>query len=189
MTTDTKTQILYVAEELTKQRGFDGFSYRDVSAAVGVKTSSIHYYYPTKGDLAEALIERYVNRFVAVLTRLSNEPLDGFGRVKKLFEILVDVSGRQKNLCLCGMLSADVYGVTTRAKTMLDGFFSRFEEWLSGTIQQGIVDGSIHRDLRSKSLAAEIVALVEGGMLLARVRLNTGYYEDLLAGQLAKLRA
>jgi TetR/AcrR family transcriptional regulator, transcriptional repressor for nem operon len=41
-----RDQLLDHARNLLMTRGYNGFSYRDLSALVGVKTSSIHYYFP-----------------------------------------------------------------------------------------------------------------------------------------------
>ena len=51
-TTTVREQILDHAITLMMLRGYNGFSYRDLSELVGVKTSSIHYYFPSKEDLA-----------------------------------------------------------------------------------------------------------------------------------------
>ena len=60
--TDTKTKILDLAETLTQTKGFNGFSYIDLANEIGIKTSSIHYYFKAKDDLAAALVERIHQR-------------------------------------------------------------------------------------------------------------------------------
>lgn len=39
--------------------GFNGFSFREIAEEVGVKSSSVHYHFPTKEALASAVIRRY----------------------------------------------------------------------------------------------------------------------------------
>jgi len=51
--------LLDHAQTLLMTRGYNGFSYRDLSGLVGVKTSSIHYYFPTKEDLALEAVNAY----------------------------------------------------------------------------------------------------------------------------------
>ncbi|MFY1975969.1 TetR/AcrR family transcriptional regulator, partial [Achromobacter dolens] len=43
----------------------NGFSYRDLAEHVGVKTSSIHYYFPGKDDLLYEAVEAYSARALA----------------------------------------------------------------------------------------------------------------------------
>ena len=45
-------EILEVGQELIQTVGYDGFSYRDIADRVGIKSASVHYYFPAKTDLA-----------------------------------------------------------------------------------------------------------------------------------------
>lgn len=186
---DTRTQILDSAELLTKQRGFDAFSYRDISRAVGVKTSSIHYYFPSKEDLGVAMVERYVESLRAALGRLSAESRSGFDRVKGLFGLLAHVAGKEKHFCLCGMLAANVHSVSPRARTALRDFFVELEGWIEDALREGVGDGSVHPLVKPRAAAAEAVAIAEGAMLIGRVHPSERYFDDILEFVLARLRA
>jgi TetR/AcrR family transcriptional regulator, transcriptional repressor for nem operon len=50
-TSSVRDQLLQHARSLLMARGYHGFSYHDLARLVGVKTSSIHYYFPKKEDL------------------------------------------------------------------------------------------------------------------------------------------
>ena len=52
----TAGRILDVAERLVQLRGFNGFSYADVAAELGITKASLHYHFPGKAELGEALI-------------------------------------------------------------------------------------------------------------------------------------
>ena len=53
----TNQQILYYARLFLQSRGYNGFSYRDISQKLGIKNAAIHNYYPKKEDLVAALLE------------------------------------------------------------------------------------------------------------------------------------
>src|SRR5215472_18065558 len=57
-----REQVLDHAITLMMLRGYNGFSYRDLSELVGVKTSSIHYYFPSKDDLVLEALKEYIAR-------------------------------------------------------------------------------------------------------------------------------
>ena len=61
--TDTANQILDVAEHLVQVRGFNAFSYADVAGELGLTNAALHYHFPSKSELGEALIDRYAIRF------------------------------------------------------------------------------------------------------------------------------
>src|SRR6201996_9573655 len=64
---DVKTAIMDAAERRIQLGGFGGFSFREIAADVGIKSSSVHYHFPTKEDLAAAVIRRwaeYTSEFI-----------------------------------------------------------------------------------------------------------------------------
>jgi TetR/AcrR family transcriptional regulator, transcriptional repressor for nem operon len=188
MTLDTRTSILDTAEALTKQKGLGGFSYRDIAHVVGIKTSSIHYHFPTKEDLAAALVERYVASFTELATSISASRLNGYEQIRTLFAALVELSGRNRNLCLCGMLCAEIPLVPEPVKLTLDQFFTSFEVWLETILGLGVQDGSIQSSINPHAVAKELAATVEGAMLIARSRSEGSYFREVLDNVLARLR-
>ena len=52
---DTKETILRAAEELFRQKGFNGVSMRDVAERAGIRVGNLTYYYPKKEQLVEAI--------------------------------------------------------------------------------------------------------------------------------------
>ena len=63
----TAARILDVAERLVQVRGFNGFSYADISAEVGITKAALHYHFAGKADLGLALITGYAGRFAEEL--------------------------------------------------------------------------------------------------------------------------
>src|SRR6202042_3504475 len=71
---DVKTEIMDAAERRMQQGGFGGFSFREIAADVGIKSSSVHYHFPTKENLAAAVIHRYTDNVEALINeRLEND--------------------------------------------------------------------------------------------------------------------
>ena len=63
----TAGQILDVAERLAQTRGFNGFSYADISTEMGITKASLHYHFRTKAELGRQLIARYSETFAVAL--------------------------------------------------------------------------------------------------------------------------
>ncbi len=51
--------------------GYAAFSYADLSERVGIRKASIHHHFPTKEDLGTAVIDAYLERFIAELEALA----------------------------------------------------------------------------------------------------------------------
>ncbi len=184
---ETAHKILDVAESFTQTQGFNAFSYKDIQAEVGVKTSSIHYYFPTKQDLAAAMAERYIERFLKALDGLDRKNITGFEKLSTVGGIFVDVAEAQK-LCLCGMLTSDILSLPADGLSELKRFYKETERWMARAIAQGIEEGDFKESLPVEDTAACLLATLEGGILIARARTDGGYMQTVLDQALAALK-
>src|SRR5271170_7068139 len=71
--TEAARAILDVAEQLAQTRGYNGFSYADIAAELGVTKASLHYHFPSKAELGRALIVRYHGLFGAALDSIDGQ--------------------------------------------------------------------------------------------------------------------
>ena len=55
---DTREKILHCAEDLFRQKGYNGVSLRDIAEAAGIRVGNLTYYYPRKEQLVEAIFSR-----------------------------------------------------------------------------------------------------------------------------------
>src|SRR5271169_6651677 len=65
--------VLDIAEQLAQTRGYNGFSYADIAAQLGVTKASLHYHFPSKADLGRALIVRYHAVFAEGLSTINRD--------------------------------------------------------------------------------------------------------------------
>jgi TetR/AcrR family transcriptional regulator, transcriptional repressor for nem operon len=66
---DAANAILDAAEKRIRIGGFGGFSFREIAADVGIKSSSVHYHFPTKEDLGAAVARRYTEQTAELIEK------------------------------------------------------------------------------------------------------------------------
>lgn len=164
---DTAARILDSAERLLQSRGFNGFSYADVAAELGVTKASLHYHYPGKAELGQALIGRYAARFADALETIDAQGGDAPAKLAAYARIYADVL-RDKRMCLCGMLAADYDTLPEAMRAAVLRFFDDNEAWLTGVFEQGQADGSLRLDGPPGDAAQALVGGLEGALLIAR---------------------
>jgi AcrR family transcriptional regulator len=64
---DRRTALVLAAYRQIAQRGFEGLRTREVAAEVGVNIATLHYYFPTKEKLIEAVVAHAMDRFRTTL--------------------------------------------------------------------------------------------------------------------------
>lgn len=98
-TPDTRERILDAAEGSVLQKGFAGTSIDELIAAVGITKSGFFYHFKDKGELARALLQRYIEREDELFDKLfgraaelNEDPLHGFlVGLKFLAEAMADL--------------------------------------------------------------------------------------------------
>ncbi|AUI59471.1 TetR/AcrR family transcriptional regulator [Amycolatopsis sp. BJA-103] len=63
---ERRTDLLDAAEELVQNQGAERFTVEDVTTGAGVAKGTFYLHFTSKGDLLDALRDRYVRRFAEV---------------------------------------------------------------------------------------------------------------------------
>src|SRR5215469_13260265 len=168
---NTKKELLDAASLLVQTRGYNGFSFHDLRAAVGITTASIHYHFPTKANLGQQLVKRYTAEFMAALgDPKTSPPSQGLRHYVRLFRATLS-EGR---MCLCGMIGAEVDGVPGEVSAEVREFFRANELWLTRVFERA---GAHSATARGK--ARLFVSALEGAMLIARASGDPGSFDDV----------
>jgi TetR/AcrR family transcriptional repressor of nem operon len=163
----TAAQILDAAERLVQERGFNGFSYADVSRELGVTKAALHYHFGSKAELGDALIDRYAERFFEALAKVDVEKTDAGDKLRAYAQLYTDVF-RDDRMCLCGMLAADYATLPDPMRERVVRFFDDNEVWLARVLEAGRKAGTIRFAGPARSVARTLIGGLEGAMLVAR---------------------
>jgi TetR/AcrR family transcriptional repressor of nem operon len=183
----TADHVLDIAEALVQTRGFNAFSYADISHAVGIRKASLHHHYPTKADLGLALVSRYRAVFLAALENIEARDEATPKRLERYTELYGSVL-RKGRMCMCGMLAADVATLPAAMRKSIAGFFTENEEWLARVLADGKRRGEIEFEGTPASMAAFFVSSLEGAMLVARGSGDPAPFGDVVRHLLARIQ-
>ncbi len=159
-----RSEILRHAHQLLHERGFNAFSHRDLAKLVGVKSSSIHYYFPTKQDVGLALIIEYREELADFFSTLETLPV--LERLQQFCELFV-TSVQTGGWCLAGMLASDFDSLEAPLRGELQNFFDLAENWLAE--QTLLLYPGLDREEALQRGKCGI-AMLEGASLLARAQ-------------------
>ncbi len=164
---NTRSRILDVGERLVQVRGFNGFSYADVAAEISLTKASLHYHFPSKAELGEALIARYAERFAQALAAIDANVTLAPAKLDAYASLYAEVL-RQERMCLCGMLAAEYQTLSDPIRDAVITFLDDNEAWLALVLEDGREDGSLRFSNTAADTARSIVSGLEGAMLVAR---------------------
>lgn len=167
-----REEIFDVTERFARRNGYNGFSFRDISSKIGIKSASLYYHFPTKADLVSLLVERYTQRFIAELGSPS-EP----GAPHRLIAAYRGAVEGPDRMCLCGVLGAELHVLPEPVRDAVRGFFEAVVAWASE---------SLGEENGSRAGAETLVSGLEGALILARSMRDPALY-DRAAAQLLDL--
>jgi TetR/AcrR family transcriptional regulator, transcriptional repressor for nem operon len=183
---DTATRILDIAERLVQSRGFNGFSYADIAAEIGISKASLHYHFAGKAELGEALIDRYAARFAEALSEIDRRGGDAPSKLHAYAGLYAGVL-REKRMCLCGMLAADYDTLPEPMRAAVIRFFDDNEAWLTGVLEQGQEQGTLHLGGSASEASQTIISGLEGALLVARPYGDVDRFQSAATRLLASL--
>lgn len=160
-------EILDAAERMVRQGGYNAFSFRDIATAVGVKSASVHYHFPTKEALGTALAERYTQGFLGTLGDPLSFPSPAVA-IARYVDTVRQALLKDRMMCLCGMLGAEFSALPAPVQAETRAFFLKNTAWLEKALGGP----------QARAHALHIIATVEGAMILARTMENVRIYDQ-----------
>lgn len=148
---DMKTAIMDAAEKRIRAGGFGAFSFRDIAAEVGIKSSSVHYHFPTKEDLTAAVIRRYSEMVAKHLDREMEKNPDP---VRVWTKALRTPVFSEDHMCPCTVLGAAAQDLPEPVAVEVKQFFEMHKQKL---VAAGLAPNK----------AAELLSTLVGATILA----------------------
>ena len=175
--TDTREIIMSAARAVVQAEGYNALSFRELAKEVGVKSASIHYHFPTKGDLGAALARRYtedLETYLAELSASSSEPSVLLRRYTAIFrQPLVN----ENRMCMYGIMAAEHDALPDAVRAELDRFIDANIRWVAGVL--GLHPNSEGDDANRRHARA-IFAAIEGAQLIARGRRDVSIFDETI---------
>ena len=158
---DIKTAILDAAERRMQFGGFGGFSFREIAADVGIKSSSVHYHFPTKENLAAAVIRRWAERTSERIDEQLGKNPDPVSVWTNAFRRTAVSEG---HICPCTVLGAASQDLPPEVASEVRGFFRMC---LDKLVAEGL----------SANAATEFLSTLTGALVVANALSDIGAYD------------
>ena len=188
-TTNTAVRILNSAHALMVERGYNAFSYADISDAVHVSKASIHHHFPTKSQLAREVIVQYRQGVRAAMVDMKKNIPDPF---KRLFAYVGYWESCIRNnttpFCICALLAAEIPSLPDEVNSEIRAHFEQLADWLASTLEEGVESGALHLEKSSSVEAEAFMALVHGAMLSARAYGGVDVFTSVVKFALDRLK-
>ncbi len=165
---EKREEIVEVATRMIRSGGYNASSFREIADEVKVKSSSVHYYFRRKEDLASEVAVRYREDFLKQL----GPPIIEGRSPKKQFQRYADtyiksftVSGKA---CLCGILSHEAPALPTQVIAEVENFIDANIDWLKAVLAN-------EQAPKREAIARLAYAGMEGAMGVATLKTDSSW--------------
>ncbi|MBZ9807021.1 TetR/AcrR family transcriptional regulator [Mesorhizobium sp. BR1-1-9] len=185
----TSDEILASAQKLIIAGGYNGFSYADIAAVVGIRKASIHHHFPSKVDLVRTLVSRYrenAEAGMADLERSVPEPLELVQAYAGYWARCIEDASIP--FCVCALLASELPALPNEVASEVRAYFQFLSAWLTSVIERGEQQGSLKISGPARVEAEALMATVHGAMLSARAYGKPGVFATILDPTLRRLK-
>jgi TetR/AcrR family transcriptional repressor of nem operon len=185
----TSDEILASTQKLITIGGYNGFSYADVAAVVGIRKASIHHHFPSKVDLVRTLVQQYranAEAGLADLERNVPEPLELIQAYAGYWARCIE--DESIPFCVCALLASELPALPKEVALEVRAFFQSLAAWLTSVIERGEKQGSLKISGPAQVEAEAFMATVHGAMLSARAYGKPAVFAIVLGPTLERLK-
>lgn len=172
---DTRQRLLDAAQSAILSKGFAATSIEEIIAAVGITKSGFFYHFADKGELAHALLERYLERervlFDEIFARadeLSEDPLHGFLIALKMFEEVFNDLPHAHPGCLTAAFCYQDRQFDKRVRELNASGIVAWRERFRGRLQVIAARYPPRMVVDLTDVADMLSALADGGIILSK---------------------
>jgi AcrR family transcriptional regulator len=169
---DTRDRLVAATQELLWERGYAATSPKDIQRAAEAGQGSMYHHFHGKQDLAAAALRDSAEAMRADAAALLDGPGTAIDRVEGYLR-------RQRDSlrgCRIGRMTFDAEVVAS-------------PDLLAPVLRDGIGSGELRADLDPRALASTVVAVVQGGYVLARAQQDVAAFDAAIDGAVILLRA
>ncbi len=183
----TRAAILDAAAVLVYQRGVRATSLDDVLAVAGCGKSQLYHYFDDKAELVGAVIDRQLEIVLAAQPGLMR--IDSWATLEAWLAGIVQMHSVPGGpfACPLGKLAAELMD-DEGFRPRVDAAFARWVGLLADGLRTMRENGALSADVDPDRLAANVIASLQGGMLVGRVRSDITPMRDAVDVARAQLR-
>jgi len=178
---DTAKRIIEVMADLIQTRGYSAVSYQDIADAIGIRKASIHYHFPSKADLGEAVIKQYKQSLLDQLEAVDADPdASANDKLEAFLAPYLSFKGDDKRVCLCGSLAGEYFALPEGMQSEITDFFEAQQGWLTGLFAESEKNASLKIPGSPGQTARLFFDALQGALLAKRAAHDDSQIDDVV---------
>jgi TetR/AcrR family transcriptional regulator, transcriptional repressor for nem operon len=171
-----RERIMDIAEHLIMSRGFNRFSYKDISTEMNVKNAAIHYHFPSKNDLGVAVIRRAQARCRKWNAKTIQQAVSPVDMLNAFLEMFTGYLNSGEYVCLASALETEFNTFSKDMQDEIRAYAAEMLDWIRNLLKRGREEGFFTFSDSPEDKAFIILSSVQGALQIARVSDKKFFY-------------
>lgn len=163
---EMRKEILDLAEKLIRTKGYNAFSYKDISTPLNIKNAAVHYYFPAKKDIGNAVIDRNRANLQAFAEATRNNPAKD--QLLKFIEVYT-LSREDSLVCFMGAMGSSFESLPEEMRNELTSASHEIRNWLCGVLEKGLRQNEFSFSESIEEKADCIISSLMASLILNKV--------------------
>lgn len=177
----TRSRVIQKARWLVNQKGFTNTSINDIIHATGVKKGNLYFHFSNKEELGLAILRNAADEFFQFLS----DSFQGEEPLEKLFSFFDAVLEKHRKTnfiggCIFGNTALEMSDRNPKFSNLMRSVFDTWVDKITSLLTEARQTGELSSEISPRLLAKQIVASIEGGIMLARLTKNEDDLKDCL---------
>ncbi|WP_396174705.1 TetR/AcrR family transcriptional regulator [Flavobacterium sp.] len=147
--TDRKLEIITIAAQLFKEKGYSAVTMRDIAQAMNIKAASLYNHIKSKQEILVLIIIEIAEEFTNVMNDIVASKTTVVNKIERVIQLHIAITLRNADALAC--LNNDWMHLTDDELRYFIKMREEYEENFRKIISKGVLDGEI------KSINQEVV--------------------------------
>ncbi len=178
----TRDRLVDVAAQLFTEKGYQATTFTDLIAAAGLSRGAFYFHFPSKEQLAVAVLEETKRRgLAAVMAQLADAP-DALTALRRLAPALLQTHTTDPTVWTAAAIGRELQA----SAQLRDQAAAVAQEWVGAIaelVRRAQSDGAVRPELDPVDVARLLFAAVEGASTQADALNDPGRREEAFAAQ------
>ena len=181
----TRENIVQLGDQLIRDKGYNAFSFYDISKELKIKNASIHYHFPTKADLGVSILKNQQKKLYTLIeATASKSPLIKLNAFLSIYSTIKS-EGR---VCLVGSLATDLKSVDHKIAKELKVLANEILKWVTSILEEGKMKKKFAFEGSGRTKALMIITNMLASLQITRLT-NEGDFHTIRNEIIKELKA
>lgn len=168
--TSNKQRIVDAAQNLFYRQGYNATSFTDIARAADIPRGNFYYYFKTKDEILDSVVQRWVESLRAMLKQWESEVADPRERlVRFLYFPMQDEENLKRYGCPLGTLNTEMCKLSANMRDRGRVLFDLLVEWLEAQFAE------LGHGHDSCQMALGLIGRLQGASVLCSVYQDCQY--------------